>query len=120
MKFFYLLVFSMLLFNLKANAQVPRDSIIGNWRLVALQGKQISENELLKKYSFLSSGEFTYFSSLKSIKGKYTLEPQTGKMSWVTESGETIWFELKLETDGNLIFKQTNHTGAPGILNRIN
>lgn len=103
----------------KLNAQVPVDSLIGKWQLVALQGKQISDHELMQKYIFMPSGEFTYISFKRTIKGKYTLEPKTGKMSWEIESGKFIWFESKLEPNGTLIFKQAKHSGAPGILSRM-
>ncbi len=100
-------------------AQVSMDSLIGTWRLSALEGKKISESELLKKYSFSSKGYLTYLSSDKPIYGKFTLQSQTGSMLWQPEGSETVLFQLKLLSNGTLQMKQVNNTGATGILTRV-
>ena len=105
--------------NYQLQAQVPIDSLIGTWKLSALQGKRISESELLKKYTFSSNGDLTYFSSAKAIKGKFTLQAQTGSMLWQPEGAETVLFQLKLLTNGTIVMTQVNNTGAPGILTRV-
>lgn len=116
-----LLFLSILLFNYfhPLKAQVPMDSLIGTWRLSGLLGKRISESELLKKYNFSSKGELTYFSSSKVIKGKFTLQAQTGSMLWQPEGGETVLFHLKHLANGTLVMTQVNNAGAPGILTRV-
>lgn len=100
-------------------AQIPIDSLYGTWRLSALQGKKISESELQKKYNFSTMGYLTYYSSTKAIKGKFTLQTQTGSMLWQPEGVETVLFQLKLLTNGTIIMTQVNSTGAPGILTRV-
>lgn len=119
MKFIPLLIFLLFISNHPLLAQVPIDSLIGTWRLSALQGKRISESELLKKYSFSSKGELAYYSPKITVKGKFTLQAQTGSMLWQPEGAETVLFHLKLLTNGTIIMTQVNNTGAPGILTRV-
>lgn len=102
-----------------SQAQIPIDSLIGTWRLSALQGKKISESELQKKYNFSTNGYLTYYYSRKAIKGKFTLQAQTGSTLWQLEGAETVLFQLKLLTNGTIKMTQVNSTGAPGILTRV-
>lgn len=102
-----------------SQAQIPIDSLIGTWRLSALKGKKISESELQKKYNFSTNGYLTYYYSRKAIKGKFTLQAQTGSTLWQPERGETVLFHLKHLANGTLVMTQVNNAGAPGILTRV-
>lgn len=113
------LILLLFICNNQLQAQIPIDSLIGNWRLSALQGKKISESELQKKYNFSTNGYLTYYYSTKAIKGKITLQAQTGSMLWQPEGAETVLFQLKLLTNGTIIMTQVNSSGASGILTRV-
>jgi hypothetical protein len=118
MKFFFLTLILSILRIDHLDAQIPIDSLIGKWRLTALQGKEISNSELKKRYHFTPKGELIYTNHKVTVNGKFTFEAQTGILFWLAQDKDSVSFHLALQPDGTMIIKQINHTGAPGILTK--
>ncbi len=100
-------------------AQIKNDSLLGRWKLVQLIGKQIGEGELQKRYLF-TVDSFFYTSRKKNLSGAYTLNSDTGKLSWHTQDGnEPMILFFKQLPDGRMEMWRENSDEPRGILEKI-
>jgi hypothetical protein len=106
-------------FNQQGFAQIKKDSLVGQWKLVELIGKQISEGELQKRYRF-TADTFYYTSRKKNLTGSYTLKPATGQLTWVISGLDAPMFLIiKQLPDGRMEMSNEKTDEAMGILEKI-
>jgi len=100
-------------------AQIKKDSLLGQWKLVQIIGKQIGDGELQKRYLF-TVDSFFYTSRKKNLSGAYTLNSDIGKLSWFTQDGsEPMIIFFKHLSDGRMEMWRENSDDARGILEKI-
>lgn len=104
--------------NVLAKAQIKKEQLIGNWKLVELIDKNISENEKLKRYTF-TTDSLIYSSPRRNVKGSYKLAPQTGLLNWYATGTESaITLTIKYIDTNTIHMGQAG--GATGVLKRSN
>jgi hypothetical protein len=100
-------------------AQIKKDSLLGQWKLVQIIGKHIGDGELQKRYLF-TVDSFFYTSRKKNLSGAYSLKGDTGKLSWFTQEGnEPMIILLKHLPDGRMEIWRENSDDDRGILEKI-
>lgn len=110
---------SLLSITLFAKAQIKKEQLIGQWQLVKLIDKNISESEKLKRYTF-TSDSLIYTSSKRSVKGTFKLNEQTGECFWHVTNVETpIVVMLKGINQDTLHLWQKEGFTTVGVLQRV-
>ncbi|GAB1462947.1 hypothetical protein [Pedobacter sp.] len=103
-----------------AKAQVKKQELVGEWQLVELIDKQISENEKLKRYTY-TTDSLIYNSPRRNVKGTYKVNEQSGQCFWyIAGSEQPISLMLKKINKDTLHLWQTEGLQTVGVLKRIN
>lgn len=100
-------------------AQVNQQQLLGEWRLDAMLGKQITANEKQKRYIFTPDSIF-YTSIRKNAKAPYTLQPQTGQCLWyIPELPKPLAFSVKYLHADTLQLWEQGENPIIGVMVRI-
>ncbi len=91
------------------------DSIIGKWQLKELVGKEISQSEKLKTYTFSKDGSFEYKSEQRTITGKYYFVEYTNEVRVITDDKVELLFKITSIDNNTIKIEDRIMGGAAGI-----